>query len=101
MIKKITLTKQKKDRQQVLKSYIKFASGMTDKLGTTPEALALQDNQCRGACIMNATLSGNIFNQFDIYQSGAHDEMHSPRSIYTSQQRGLNYLINFLSQICL
>jgi len=116
-------------RLEQLQKYLKAVCGLVEKKSepaTHLEGQLAQENQSRGAKIINAVMSGNIVDQIDIYHQAVKNEspqLHTQASFdndsptisgrnetFRSTQRGsqqltqpqrcLNYLANYLKQVC-
>jgi hypothetical protein len=120
------LVKAKQERLKILVNYFRTVCGLVDHpVGKLATQLS-QENESRGAKIINAVMSGNIVDQIDIYHQAVKNEspqLHTQASFdndsptisgrnetfrstqratqqLSQPQRCLNYLSNYLKQVC-
>lgn len=64
---KMALINKKKERIELLYKYYISVTGLADNAQNNLEGQLAQDYMSRGAVMINSVLSGNIFNQVDIF----------------------------------
>lgn len=78
----------KKERIKTVKHYLNTVTYLNDKYNNSSsnlETQIAQENMSRGARLMNAVLSGNIYNQIDIYANSKEKESGALGSQATQQ----------------